>query len=75
MNEIVTYLLGQIMTLIGISIFAWVVGRSFAKGVSKEIKDVSKLIKKEVPIWIEDLISGMRKNKAIEQAIEGRKHY
>jgi hypothetical protein len=68
MNEILTYILGQIMTIAGFIITAWVFGRSFAKGVSTELKEA-------VPLWIHKYISETREVKAIAKAKEEMQSY
>lgn len=62
-NETLQLVISQSMTLVGFWLIAWLVGRSFAKGLAKELKDA-------VPRWIHKYVSETREAKAISNARE-----
>ena len=68
LTDILTYLVQQFFVLLGIIIFAWVLGLSFARGISKELKD-------KIPAWIHSFRKEMTEERAISKALEGRKKY
>lgn len=61
MNEIVTYILSQVMTLGGFALTAYIFGKAFAHGVSNQLKD-------SVPKWIKAYVKETRDYKAIADA-------
>jgi len=68
MNEVLTYLLSQAVTLMGIAIFAWIFGKSFANGVSGELKKLAVEIKTDVPEWIHNYVKQTREARTIADA-------
>jgi len=68
MNEILTYLLGQATTLLGLAVTAWIFGWAFSRGVSRELK-------KSVPHWIKNYTQQTREARAIAQARDKMDEY